>query len=196
MMQSRKAIKLSLIFIIPPLLGLLLIHECSFGGGMGAAAKSCDCVGLEWLLYDRTAADGPRKTICIGIVRATECFQYIGGPTEECNFASKVTIKTAKQMVGVGENIELEVTNKLISPIRYYGFCSLHLCQYHEDEWFCEITDCYASMIVIEAESSIELKVQATDLVDTRLKVRFEFQTFFDDTLYTIDSNEFTVQPE
>lgn len=195
MMQSRKAIKLSLIFIIPPLLGLLLIHECSFGGGMGAAAKSCDCVGLEWLLYDRTAADGPRVTICIGIVRATECFQYIGGPTEECNFASKVTLKTDKQMYGVGENIELEITNKLISPIRYYGFCSLHLCQYHKDEWFCEIEDCYASMIVIEAESSIELMDQAMDLVDTRLKYRFEYQTFLGDTLYTIDSNEFTVQP-
>ena len=85
---------------------------------MGAAAINCDCVGYEWLLYDRTASDGPRKTICIGIVRGTECYQYIGGPTKECNFSSKVTLRTDKQMYGVGENIELEVKNKLISPIR------------------------------------------------------------------------------
>ncbi len=196
MMQSMKRIRLLLIILIPPVLGLLLIQECSFGGGMGAAAKNCDCVGYEWLRYDRTASDGPRKTICIGIVRATECYQYIGGPTEECNFSSKVTLRTDKQLYGVGENIELEVTNKLISPIRYYDFCSLHLCQYHRDEWFCEIEDCYASMIVIKAGSSIELKDQAMDLVETRLKYRFEYQTFFDDTLYTIDSNEFTIQQE
>ena len=51
-------------------------------------------------------------------------------------------------------------------------------------------------MIVIKAGSSIELQDQAMDLVETRLKYRFEYQTFFDDTLYTIDSNEFTIQQE
>jgi hypothetical protein len=51
-------------------------------------------------------------------------------------------------------------------------------------------------MIVIKAGSSIELNHQAMDLVETRLKYRFEYQTFFDDTLYTIDSNEFTIQQE
>ncbi len=51
-------------------------------------------------------------------------------------------------------------------------------------------------MSVIEAGSSIELKDLAMDLVDTRLKYRFEYQTFFDDTLYTIDSNEFTIHQE
>ena len=196
MMQSMKTIKLLSIILIPLFLGLMLIHECSFAGGMGAAAKNCDCVGHEWLLYDRTDSDGPRKTICIGIVRATECDQYLGGPTEECNFSSKVTLRTDKQFYGLGENIELEVTNKLINPIRYYDICSLHLCQYQRDEWFCEIEDCYASMIVIKAGSSIELKDQAMDLVETRLKYRFEYQTFFDDTLYTIDSNEFTIHQE
>jgi hypothetical protein len=196
MMRSIETIKLLLIILIPIVLGLLLIHECSFAGGMGAAAKNCDCAGYEGLLYDRTASDGPRKTICIGIVRSTECYQYLGGPTEECNFSSMVTLRTDKQLYGVGEIIELEVTNGLDSPIRYYDICSLHLCQYHRDEWFCEIKDCDASMIVIEAGRSIELKDQAMDLVETRFKYRFEYQTLLDDTLYTIESNEFTIQQE
>ena len=194
MLQSMKKIKLLIIILIPLVLGLLLIQECSFGGGMGAAAKKCDCAGHEWLLYDRTASDGPRKTICIGIVRATHCYQYIGGPAQECNFSSKVILRTDKLLYAFGENIELEVTNELISPIRYYDFCSLHLCQYHNDEWFCEIEDCYAPMIVIKAGSSIEFVDRVTDPVESRLKYRFVYQTFFDDTLYTIDSNEFTIQ--
>jgi len=105
-------------------------------------------------------------------------------------------LRTDKQLYGLGENIELKVTSRLNSPIRYYDFCSVHLCQYHRDEWFCEIEDCYASMSVIEAGTLIELKDQAMDFVDTRLKYRLEYQTFFDDTLYTIDSNEFTIQQE
>ena len=51
-------------------------------------------------------------------------------------------------------------------------------------------------MIVIKAGSSIELKDQAMELVETRLKYRFEYQTFISDTLYIIDSNEFTIQQE
>jgi len=113
MLQSMKTIKLLLIILIPVILGLLLIHECSFFEGMGAKATSCDCAGREWLLYDRTASDGPRKTIYIGIVRATECYQYFGGPTEECNFSSKVTLRTDKQMYTVGEKIEVQVTNRV-----------------------------------------------------------------------------------
>jgi hypothetical protein len=66
-------------------LGLLFTGECSYGGGMGAAYESCECLGIEWELYDQTAADGPRRTICIGIVQSTECYQYIGGPEVDCD---------------------------------------------------------------------------------------------------------------
>jgi hypothetical protein len=66
-------------------LGLLFNGECSYGGGMAAAYKVCECLGIEWELYDQTAADGPRKTICTGIVQSTECHRYIGGPRVACN---------------------------------------------------------------------------------------------------------------
>jgi len=56
--------------------------------------------------------------------------------------------------------------------------------------------ECYAAMIVIEAGSSIVLTYQAVDLVETRLKYRFEYQAFIDNTLYTINSNEFNIQQE
>jgi hypothetical protein len=62
----------------------LFTDECAYGGGMGAAYKSCDCLGIEWEIYDHTAADGPRKTVCIGIVGSTECHLYMGGPRVDC----------------------------------------------------------------------------------------------------------------
>src|SRR5574341_2667288 len=66
------------------LLAFLLIHECAYGGGMGARYQACDCRGIEWILYDQTPADGPRKTICLGIVRSTTCYRFMSGPQIEC----------------------------------------------------------------------------------------------------------------
>lgn len=62
----------------------LLIHECAYGGGMGARYKTCDCRGIEWILYDQTPVDGPRKTICLGMIRSTTCYRFMGGPQIEC----------------------------------------------------------------------------------------------------------------
>lgn len=163
---------------------------------MGAAYKSCNCAGYEWLLYDQTPSDGQRKSLCLGIVLSTECYQFIGGPIKECEFSSKVTLFTDKEIYAFGENIELELTNNLSSPIRYYGSCSVHLCQYQTDEWYCEVEDCNASENIIDAGSSINLTEQGVDLAGTRLKYSFEYQTFLDDTLYIINSNEFTFQQE
>lgn len=65
-------------------LGFLAINECSYYAGMGASMKACTCTGREILVYDRTASDGPRKTICVGIVRTFECFQGPGGASIPC----------------------------------------------------------------------------------------------------------------
>ena len=64
--------------------GSLLIRECAYGGGMGAAYKTCRCLGIERELYDHRPADGPRKTICVGIVQSTTCYRYTDGPVIEC----------------------------------------------------------------------------------------------------------------
>lgn len=83
-MRAKKIVLPFLIVLVLIALGLLLVNECFYWAGMGAAYKSCDCLGIERELYDHTAADGPRKTVCIGIVRSTQCYQSIGGPDIDC----------------------------------------------------------------------------------------------------------------
>jgi len=63
---------------------VLLVSECAYGGDMGARYKTCECLGLEWELYDVRAADGPHKTVCVGIVRSRTCYRMTGGPIVEC----------------------------------------------------------------------------------------------------------------
>ena len=63
---------------------LLLHRECAFGGGMPGWYRACACMGIERLDYDQTAADGPRRTVCIGLVTSRTCYQHQGGPTVAC----------------------------------------------------------------------------------------------------------------
>ena len=84
-MRAKRVITPFFVVLILAALSLLLVKECAYGRGMGAAYKSCDCLGIEWELYDQTAADEPRRTLCIGIVRSRECYQYIGGPQADCD---------------------------------------------------------------------------------------------------------------
>lgn len=64
--------------------GFLFVRECAFGGGMGARYTTCKCIGIEREMYDQRAADGPRKTICLGIVESKTCYRTEGGPIIEC----------------------------------------------------------------------------------------------------------------
>jgi hypothetical protein len=63
---------------------LATIRICADGGAMASSYRTCDCAGLEWKLYDRTAADGPQRTICLGLVRSRTCYQFRSGPTVAC----------------------------------------------------------------------------------------------------------------
>jgi hypothetical protein len=83
-MRAKKIILPLVVVLLLIALGLLFVNECFYWAGMGAAYKSCDCLGSEQELYDQTAADGPRKTVCIGLVRSTQCYQYMDGPGIEC----------------------------------------------------------------------------------------------------------------
>ena len=80
--KTLKKVFLALALVAVP--SLLLIRECAYGGGMAAAYKTCECAGMEWQLYDSTAADGPRKTLCVGLVRSRTCYRFMGGPVVEC----------------------------------------------------------------------------------------------------------------
>ncbi len=69
--------------------GFLLIHLCADGGAMAGEYRSCRCRGIEWVLYDATAADGPRRTACFGWVSKRTCYQYRDGPELPCSSAMR-----------------------------------------------------------------------------------------------------------
>jgi hypothetical protein len=62
----------------------LLGRDCELGGAMAGAHRTCDCLGAERLISDRTAADGPRHSVCHGIVLSTTCFRHREGPQVDC----------------------------------------------------------------------------------------------------------------
>jgi len=66
-------------------LGFGLVRVCADGGAMGGAYRTCKCRGREWQLYDQTAADGPRRTVCLGLVRSRRCYQSRAGPEVSCD---------------------------------------------------------------------------------------------------------------
>ena len=66
-------------------LGLAFVRVCADGGAMASTYRTCDCVGFEWQLYDGTEADGPRRTLCLGVTRAKTCYQFRSGPEVSCS---------------------------------------------------------------------------------------------------------------
>ncbi len=63
---------------------LLFYHECASGGAMGGWYKECDCRGVERLDFDRTEADGPLRSVCLGRVDSRRCYAFRGGPEVDC----------------------------------------------------------------------------------------------------------------
>jgi hypothetical protein len=74
---------LTIVFLIL-VIALATVRICGDGGAMAAAYQSCECGGWEWTLYDRAAADGPRRSLCVGFVRSWTCYQSRGGPIVAC----------------------------------------------------------------------------------------------------------------
>jgi len=63
---------------------VLFVRVCADGGAMGAAYRTCRCEGIEWQLYDRQAADGPRRTVCLGWVAQRTCYRSRDGLEVPC----------------------------------------------------------------------------------------------------------------
>jgi hypothetical protein len=63
---------------------MLLYHECADGGAMASVYRTCTCNGIERVLLDQTAADGPRRSVCLGWVTSRSCYRYREGPEIEC----------------------------------------------------------------------------------------------------------------
>jgi len=52
---------------------------------MGGAYRTCECRGIEWLISDKIAVDGPRRSACLGLVTGRTCYQSRGGPEVPCS---------------------------------------------------------------------------------------------------------------
>jgi hypothetical protein len=64
--------------------GFTFVRVGADGGSMASAYRTCECRSLEWQLYDRTPADGPRRTLCIGYFQSRTCYQFRTGPIVPC----------------------------------------------------------------------------------------------------------------
>ncbi len=84
MVPQAKLLRVIVVGALLAGLGLVTIRVCADGGAMAAAYRSCECRGFEWQLYDQTAADGPRRTLCVGWVRSWNCYQFREGPVVPC----------------------------------------------------------------------------------------------------------------
>ena len=81
---TRRVRTLVIVAMLTLGLGLATIRVCADGGAMAAAYRTCECRGFEWQLYDQTAADGPRRTLCLGWVRSWTCHEFRTGPLVAC----------------------------------------------------------------------------------------------------------------
>ena len=63
---------------------IFFYHECASGGAMGGWYKECSCRGFERVDFDNTAADGPLRTVCFGVVVTRTCYRSRGGPEIPC----------------------------------------------------------------------------------------------------------------
>jgi hypothetical protein len=81
---TRRARSMVIVLVLLVAAGFAFIQVCADGGAMAAAYRTCECRGLEWQIYDRTAADGARRTLCLGYLRSRTCYQFRTGPVVAC----------------------------------------------------------------------------------------------------------------
>lgn len=60
-MRSKRLRKLLLALALWAVAVFLLVHECAYGGGMGARYKTCESLGIEWERYDSRPPMGREK---------------------------------------------------------------------------------------------------------------------------------------
>jgi len=83
-LTSRRTVGLVVVCALLATVVYFLVHDCAVGGAMGGRYRDCRCRGLEWQVVDHTAADGPRRTLCLGFVAERTCYQHREGPVVPC----------------------------------------------------------------------------------------------------------------
>ena len=106
----------------------------------------------------------------------------------------QISIRTDRQVYGVGEAIVVTIENRLHSPISYYDGCPLRLCGYREGEWGCIWKECYRQTVVLQPGRSIGIQAGANNHVGARQVFEFDCQIVSGSAPYTARSNEFRVE--
>jgi len=88
------------------------------------------------------------------------------------------------------------IRNGLNETIEYYGACSLTICQSIIDEdWVCAIRDCFAPLDLLTSGSATEFHEVFTSPTEEVFRYQFEYFLPSKESLYTVYSNEFFVNP-
>jgi len=82
--SKRLTAGLGLLLFVVAFSWIFFYHECEAGGAMGGWYRDCSCRGIEHIDFDNTAADGPLRTVCFGLVAARTCYRGRGGPEIPC----------------------------------------------------------------------------------------------------------------
>jgi len=108
---------------------------------------------------------------------------------------SLVTIATDKNSYSPNEEVTIIIRNGLSETIEYYGSCSLTACQFIDEDWVCAIRDCFAPLDLLASGSSTEFSEVFTSTTEDMFRYQFEYFLPSKESLYTVYSNEFFVNP-
>ena len=108
---------------------------------------------------------------------------------------SLVTIQTDKNSYSSNEEVTITIHKGLGETIEYYGSCSLTECQSIDGEWICAIRDCFAPLDLLASGSSTEFNEVFTSSAEDMFRYQFEYFLPSKESLYTVYSNEFFVNP-
>jgi len=86
MLPPRKLVAvLTALVLVVATAWVFFYHECAAGGAMGGWYKDCSCRGIERIDFDHTAADGPLRTVCYGLVAERTCYRDRFGSEIPCD---------------------------------------------------------------------------------------------------------------
>src|SRR5215510_6180572 len=83
-LTSRRTVGLVVFCALLATVVYFLVHDCAVGGAMGGRYRDCRCGGLEWPVFDHKTDDGPRRTLCLGLVAERTCYRHREGPVVPC----------------------------------------------------------------------------------------------------------------
>jgi|YNPMSStandDraft_2_1061718.scaffolds.fasta_scaffold02347_2 hypothetical protein len=75
--MKKVIITFLLVLAVLVLISLLLVSTCTLKTGWSVGVqRSCECIGVEWTLYDQIHVDGVTMSVCIGFIKSKKCYEF------------------------------------------------------------------------------------------------------------------------